>query len=179
MPNHSQALEKLATLLQTSGAKAVISTSAVPRSTIYDVDYRTAVIGLVFAAFSSPVSITASRRMSAARLKLLQFATIRPAIIRVLEEWSKEDAQSPLALTYSVRMRHAFISDTAHDDMTELLISCGIFERDGGQIQSGSKIDKLDKIVKEIKDKGLFAIEQDALEKLSEIRITNAMLEGW
>jgi hypothetical protein len=179
MTKDSQGLEKLSGLLEKSGAKAVISTSDVPRSAIYDVDYRTSVIGLVFEAFSSPVGNSGRRRISAARLKLLQFATIRPVIIHVLEDWSKEDAQSPLALTYSLRMRHAFVSDTAHDDMIKLLISCGIFEREGGQILSAGNTQKLDQIVKEIKDTGLFAAEQNAVGKLSAIKITNAMLEGW
>lgn len=179
MLKDSQALEKLAGLLDKSGAKAIISSSSLPGSTIYDVDYRTAVIGLVFFAFSNSAANSGTRRISAARLKLLQFATIRPAIIRVLEDWSSEDAQSPLALTYSLRMRHAFVSDTAHDDMIRLLISCGIFEREGPQIFSGTQIEKLNEIVKEIKDDGLFAVEQDAVAQLIEIKITNAMLEGW
>lgn len=179
MPKDSQALERLAALLDSSGAKAVISKSALPPSAIYDVEYRTAVIGLVFEEFSSPIGDLRQRRISAARLKLLQFATMRPAMIQVISEWSKEDKQSPLALKYSVRMRHAFVSDTAHDDMIKLLISCGIFERQGGQILMGSKMDRLTRIVAEIKGKDLFANERAAVAELATIKVTNDMLEGW
>jgi hypothetical protein len=137
------------------------------------------VIGLIFEEFSKPSGNAGQRRMSAARLKLLQFATMRPAMISVLLEWSKEDAQSPLALRYSIRMRHAFVSDTAHDDMMQLLIVCGVFERQGSQILAGAKTEKLANIISEIKEKNLFARERSAVAELSAIKITNAMLEGW
>ncbi len=179
MPSPNQALEKLASLLVGSGATAVISKSALPTSAIYDVDYRTAVIGLIFEAFSSSSGKAGNRKISAARLKMLQFAVMRPAMIRVLAEWSKEDAQSPLALRHSIRMRHAFVADTAHDDMVKLLIVCGIFERNSGQIFSGSKMVKLVNIVAEIKQRELFTEERNRITELSTIKITNAMLEGW
>ncbi len=179
MPKDNQTLEKLASLLRGSGARAVVTASRLPGSAIYDIDYRTAVVGLVFEQFSNPVGVSGQRRMSAARLKLLQFATIRPGMIRVIAEWSKEKSQSPLALRYSVRMRHAFLSDTAHDDMIKLLIACGIFERDGAQLASGSKMQNLSKIVGTIRQNDLFADERAAIAALAEIKVTNDMLEGW
>jgi hypothetical protein len=179
MSSHNQALEKLASLLQGSHATAVISKSVLPPSAIYDVDYRTAVIALIFEKFSSPSGNSGQRRISAARFKLLQFAAMRPAMIGVLTEWSKEVAQSPLALRHSIRMRHAFVGDTAHDDMIKLLVVCGIFQRQGGQILGGNKIEKLTNLVTEITQRGLFAEERNAISELSSIKITNAMLEGW
>ena len=179
MPKDSQALDKLAALLQGSGARAVIAESGLPPSAIYDIDYRTAVIGLVFERFSNPVGVSGHRRMSAARLQLLQFAATRPAMIRVIAEWSKEKSQSPLALQYSVRMRHAFLSDTAHDDMMKLLMACGIFERDGAQLVSGSKFENLSKLIEAIKENNLFSDEREAVAALAEIKVTKDMLEGW
>jgi len=179
MPKDNQTLENLAALLQRSGARAIIAASGLPSPAIYDFDYRTAIIGLAFQRFSNPVGVSGHRRMSAARLKLLQFATMRPGMIRVIAEWSKEKSQTPLASRYSVRMRHAFLSDTAHDDMMKLLIACGIFERDGAQLVSGSKMQSLSKIVETIQQNELFTDERAAIAALSEIKVTNDMLEGW
>src|SRR5207244_1969831 len=135
-----------------------------------------AVIGLAFEQFSTPSGVSGRRRISAARLKLLQFATIRPGMIRVIAEWGREKSQSPLALGYSVRMRHAFLSDTAHDDTIKLLIACGIFERNGSQLISGSKMQSLSEIVERIRQNELFTDERAAIAALAEMKITNDML---
>lgn len=180
MREPSKAIENLASLLQESTAKPVLVPSRLAPSAIYDLEYRVAVICLVFEAFAkSQGADSSSRRISAARMKLLQFASIRPWLLPAIREWSEESGQAPLNLSYSTRIRRGFLSDTAYDDVLNFLVACRVLVREGGQIALGTKGDEVRKIVGGIEDQGLFLSEREAIAALTEIKITNNMLEGW
>jgi hypothetical protein len=176
---NAQPIQELAALLQESAAKPVIVPSRLAPSTIYDVEYRTALIGLVFEKFAKPFGPVGHRRISAARLKLLQFITIRPWLLPAIREWSKGTEQGSLAFAHSIRIRRGFLSDTAHDDVMNYLGACDIFFRHESHIVSGQNSKTLGRIVESILKDDLFAAERKVIEELGAVRITNEMLEGW
>jgi hypothetical protein len=179
MREPSKVIEKLATFLQSGNAKPIIVPSRLAPSAIYDLEYRTALISLVFETFAKATGDSLERKVSAARLKFLQFICIRPWLVPAIREWSREPGQSSLGLAYSVRIRRGFLSDTAHDDVMNFLVACRIFVRDGGQIVLGAKGEEVAKIVQDVETAGLFQREREAIAQLSDIKITNNMLEGW
>ena len=179
MREPSKAIENLATLLQGSTAKPVLVPSRLAPSAIYDLQYRVAVICLVFEAFAKAQGESNERKISSARMKLLQFASIRPWLLPAIQEWSEESGQAPLNLSYSTRIRRGFLSDTAYDDVMNFLEACTVFVREGAQIALGPKGEEVRKIVGQIQDQELFLSEREAIAVLADIKITNNMLEGW
>jgi hypothetical protein len=137
MREPSKAIENLSALLQESDAKPVMVPSRLAPSAIYDVQYRTAIICLVFEAFAKSQGDTMERKISAARMKLLQFISIRPWLLPAIAEWSEESGQAPLSLAYSTRIRRGFLSDTAYEDVMNFLVASRVFRREGTQIVLG------------------------------------------
>jgi hypothetical protein len=170
---------KLADLLEGSNATPVVVMSRLAPSAIYDVEYRTVVIAMIFERFAKPFGIGGHRRISTAKLKLLQFMAFRPWLVPVIREWSKGKEQGALALTQSMRSRRGFLSDTAHEDVINLLVACGIFVRSKTHLITGEKAGELAKISSATKEKDLFASMQNVISELAEIPLTNDMLEGW
>ena len=78
-----------------------------------------------------------------------------------------------------MRIRRGFLSDTAHEDVMNFLVASRVFRREGTQIVLGSKGEEVLKIVKGVRDQGLFLSEREAVSTLGEIKISNNMLEGW
>jgi hypothetical protein len=179
MREPSRAIESLAELLQGAGAKPLLVPSRLAPSAIYDLEYRTTVICLVFVTFAKAHGDEVDGKISAARLKFLQFITIRPWLLPAIREWSAESAQGSLGLAYSVRIRRGFLSDTAHEDVMNFLVACRLFLREGSQITPGAKGDEIGRIVDEVQKAELFLSERETLAELGNIKITNNMLEGW
>ena len=148
-------------------------------SAIYDLDYRVAIVALVFERFAKPLARAQPRKMSAARLKLLQFMALRPWLLPAMQEWSHRGDQSALALNHSIRVRRGFLSDSAHDEVMEYLIACGIFMRADSQIVSGVNSKLITNLADFLAREGFFASERKMLEELDALLITNDMLEGW
>src|SRR5450759_3729322 len=109
MQKANDPIEKLASLLEGSKATPLMVPSRLAPSAIYDVEYRTAVIALLFEKFSKPFGIGGHRRISAPKLKLLQFVSFRPWLIPAIREWSKGEGQGSLGLTQSMRSRRGFL----------------------------------------------------------------------
>lgn len=179
MPEKTQPIHQLAALLQEGKAEPIIVPARLAPSAIYDVEYRTAVVALVFERFAKPVGPTELRKISSARLKLLQFLTLRPWLLPAVRRWSDAGKQSGFAFGHSVRIRRGFLSDSAHDDVISYLVACGRLKRFETQIVSGTSGGALMEIAKSIAEHELFASERGAIEQLADIRITNEMLEGW
>jgi hypothetical protein len=179
LPSKLPPVQALATLLQDSPAKPQIVSSRLAPSAIYDVEYRTAIIALVFERFAKPKIPTGQRSISHQRLKLLQFLTIRPWLLPAIRVWSVAGEQRGLALAYSIRIRRGFLSDSAHDDVVRYLAACGLIFRQETQIVSGINANGLTQVATSIMQNDLFASERDALDELGGIKITNQMLEGW
>jgi hypothetical protein len=172
-------IKELADLLGGSNAMPVVVPSRLAPSTTYDLDYRSAVIALVFEEFSKPFGQGTAHRISAAKLKLLQFATVRPWLLPAIREWSRGLAQGSLDLLHSVRIRRGFLSDTAHEDVINLLVASGIFVQQGNHVAAGEKVGHLAEIANSIRLQGLFDSERTMISQLAELKLTNSMLEGW
>jgi len=179
MPEENRLIHQLAALLQDGKAEPVIVPARLAPSAIYDVEYRTAIVALVFERFSKPVGPTELRKMSSARLKLLQFLTLRPWLLPAVRRWSDAGKQSGFSFGHSMRIRRGFLSDSAHDDVISYLVACGRLKRFETQIVSGTSGAALMELAKSITERELFASERSVIEQLANIRITNEMLEGW
>jgi len=180
LPSKLPAVQALAAMLQNSPAKPQIVSSRLAPSAIYDVEYRTAIIALVFERFAKPKATSGQWSISYQRLKLLQFLTIRPWLLPAIREWSMAgDEQRGLAFAYSIRIRRGFLSDSAHDDVVRYLAACGLIFRQETQIVSGLGENGLTQVANSIVQNGLFASERNTLDELGGIKITNQMLEGW
>jgi len=172
-------IQKLAALLESTDAKPVIVPSRLAPSVIYDVDYRSSVVALVFKEFAKPFVSGPGRRMSGAKLKLFQFVAIRPWLLPAVREWSTASSQASLLLAYPIRVRRGFLSDTAHEDFIDFLVACGMLIRQDRFLVSGIKVDELDDIAAVATSNGLFENEINVISALGHIKLTTSMLEGW
>jgi hypothetical protein len=172
-------IRELAALLKDSSARPVIVSSRLAPSALYDVEYRTAVIALVFARFARTIAPSTLRKISAAKLKLMQFIALRPWLLPAIREWSEVGPHEGLAFAYSVRIRRGFLSDTAHDDVVNYLSACRILTRLDTQVVEGEKIGILLAVAKSVVDGNLFSDELAVINELDNITISNQMLEGW
>lgn len=179
MPRADDSIRKLAELLEGSGARPVVVPSRLAPSAIYDVEYRTVVIALLFEKFAKPSGIGVHRRILSAKLKLLQFVAFRPWLIPAIREWSEPKEQGSLGLTQSTRIRKGFLSDTAHEDVINLLVACGVFVRAKSHLVTGQKVGELTKIGNAAKENNLFQSVQHVISDLEDIPLTKSMLEGW
>lgn len=172
-------IQQLAALLQKGNAKPDVVSSRLAPSAIYDVEYRMAIIALVFDRFAKPSAPAPYRKMSSARLKLLQFIAFRPWLLAAIKEWSEAGKQDAFTFSQSMRIRRGFLSDTAHDDLIEYLVACGVLLRNETQIVTGKNATVLADFVEFILQHSLFSSERRAIEELASVSITNEMLEGW
>jgi hypothetical protein len=179
MAKLGQPIKKLAGLLEGTEATPVVVPSRLAPSAIYDVEYRTCVVAIAFEAFARPFGIGGQRRISAAKLKLLQFVVLRPWLLPAIREWSEGLAQGSLDLAYPVRIRRGFLSDTAHEDVVDLLVACGVFVRHGSHLLTGQKSGYLRETTKALTEAGLFQNERQVISELDDVKLTNNMLEGW
>ena len=179
MAKANDPVEKLAMLLEGSKATPVMMPSRLAPSAIYDVEYRTVVVALLFERFAKSFGVGGHRRISSAKLKLLQFIAFRPWLVSSIREWSEGEEQGSLGLTQSIRSRRGFLSDTAHEDVINLLVACGIFVRAKSHLITGEKAGELAKISKAMKEQDLFASMQRVISELAEIPLAKSMLEGW
>lgn len=179
MLERDQPIRQLAALLQDGKAEPVIVPARLAPSAIYDVEYRTAVVSLVFERFAKPTGRGELRKMSAARLKLLQFIALRPWLLPAVKHWSGAGKQSGFAFGHALRIRRGFLSDSAHDDVISYLVACGRLTRFETQVVTGPNGSALKDVVESIVRSGYFVGERSVIEQLADISITNDMLEGW
>lgn len=172
-------IQRLASLLSGSKAKPLVVPSRLAPSPLYDLEYRTSIIAMIFQKFAKPFELGPGRRMLSSKLKLLQFITMRPWILPAVQEWSRASSQGSLALTYSIRVRRGFLSDTAHEDVINFLTACDILVRQNRHLVSGSRADQLEKIATTAIENNLFDDEIGIISDLENLRLTTSMLEGW
>lgn len=175
---HSNPIQSLAALLEGAEAKPRVVPSRLAPSAFYDIEYRIAVLAMVFESFATPFGPSA-RRIHVARFKLLQFVSSRPWLIPAVREWSAGTGQASFEFALSMRIRRGFLSDNAFDDVVQLLTAIEVFERRENHIISGANAGHIKKVTTLIRDTNIFVRERNAIAELTEIRITANMLEGW
>jgi hypothetical protein len=165
-------------MLSGAGAEAVLAPERVAPSTIYDLQYRVIINALVFERLAKSYQGSVPR-VQAAKQKLAQFVAIRPWLVSVVRDWSATQHVPQLSMNVSQRLRRGFLGDAMHESVMEFLIAGGVFRRDGAHLSAGANGQLVEKWTNAALTAELFSAERAAIEQLSTITITNAMLEGW
>lgn len=174
MPTESQILSEL--LIGTSAAPYVNPERIAP-STVYDLQYRMFVVAACLRVSGRVEG--ASRKISANKLRLLQFVAMRPWLLDVVREWSASRKDRQRSLQSSQSLRRGFLSDGMHDNLIDYLVATGCLFKQKGQIAEPISSVILSDLFDASEKDGLFTTETDAIRELDEIVITNDMLEGW
>jgi hypothetical protein len=174
MPTESQILSEL--LAGTSAAPYVHPERIAP-STVYDLQYRMFVVAACLRVSGKVEG--AFRKISANKLRLLQFVAMRPWLLDVVREWSASRKDRQRSLQSSQSLRRGFLSDRMHDNLIDYLVATGCLFKQKGQIAEPTSSVILSGLFDTSEKDGLFTTETDAIRELNEIVITNDMLEGW
>lgn len=169
-------LAQLADLLA-GHAKPVIRPQRLAPATIYDIDYRMAVVALTIRRHGTKTT-EGTTRIDVARLKLLQFIAQRPNMVPAMREWAVSKNASGLLRDSPQRLRRGYIGDSTHDQAVEYMIACRILRPDGRYLVEEKNSTYIGEVHNVAIKNNMFESERMVLEELSQIRITNAMLEG-
>jgi hypothetical protein len=172
------ALDTLVTLLQSGRAQPRVEPSRLAPSTIYDLHYRMAVIASTFEIHAVPY-LLGQRRIAASRLKLLQFVAIRPWLVPVIRKWSETQGYAQQSTLSPQQLRRGFLGDETHDAVVAFLVARGVLHRIHAHLGSSANSDLLTRLYSTALENTLFSTSLQALRDLTDIRITNSMLEGW
>jgi hypothetical protein len=175
VPSRS-AIATLSALLEESNAKPNVRIERLAPSAIYDLDYRVFVVAAAFERHAKPAPPIA-RRIHATKLKLLQFIAIRPRLLPIIREWSKAKRDEELSFT-TQDLRRGFLGDQMFDSVVAFLVARGALESMGTHLVEGKNAILLSAIYTAAIDTGLFKVERQTIEELTEIKITVRMLEG-
>jgi hypothetical protein len=167
------AVEALVELLSEAGLRLKVATQAVPRSPLYDLDYRVCVVALAFSATKERSKD--SRRVQDNWLKLVQFVATRPGILPAVKEWVRDRKGYDQS---SQRLRRGFLGDTTYDSVVGLLIACGVFVRDKDELLSGPHSSFVRDLTAELAAKNLLATERSTIAALAELKPNKTMLAG-
>jgi hypothetical protein len=177
MVNNS-AIDTLTSLLQESSAKPILNARRFAPSAVYDLQYRMLVIGAAFEIHSKPFG-PIMRRILAPKLKLLQFIAFRPWLVPVVRNWSETQGFAQQSMFSEQQLRRGFISDETHDEVVEFLIARRALDRMDRFISDGPNLGFLRELQAAANEGQMFQAAFDTLRELSDITISNAMLEGW
>ena len=177
MDNAQDPLQMIGEML-VGRALPTVNPERVAPSSVYDLQYRIAIIASAFELHAKPFAVT-SRRIQSMRLKFLQFIACRPTLTQMVEDWSKTQHDAQLSLALSQRMRRGFLGDQMHDDVISFLVARGQLKRSGQFLATGLEMRMLRELHAVNVENGLFSAERQVLARLGPVRITNAMLEGW
>lgn len=158
-------------------AKPVVNLARVVPSSVYDLQYRIAIISSAIALHAKPVATTL--RIQSVRLKLLQFIASRPGLLQMVQKWSNAQHDAQLSMDLSQRLRRGFLADQMHDDVVAFLVARGELVHSGQYLILGSPAPLLTAVHEANVSLDLFSGEREVLTRLTKTRITNAMLEGW
>jgi hypothetical protein len=174
----SGALEALGALLSGGDAVPIVRKERAAPSTMYDLRYRLAIEALAFMVLAKDDG-SGVPRVRAAELKLVQFISIRPWLLRVVESWSLEHSGPQLSFNAAQRLRRGFLGDTMHDDLVQYLVASGVLGRHGSHVTAGARAAVLASIAERATALDLFAAERSVMIAFRGVKITNRMLEGW
>ena len=174
MPTESQILSEL---LAGTSASPYVRPERIAPSTVYDLQYRMFVVAACLRVSGKVEG--AFRKISANKLRLLQFVAMRPWLLDVVREWSASRKDRQRSLQSSQSLRRGFLSDGMHDNLIDYLVATGCLFKQKGQIAEPISSVILSDLFDASEKDGLFITETDAIRELDEIVITNDMLEGW
>jgi hypothetical protein len=169
---------ELAELLRSGAAKPIVSPDRVAPSTIYDSTYRIAILACAFQMHAKP-DVLNTPRVHTTKLKLLQFVAIRPWLAPAVAEWAQAGGDTQLSMLATQRGRRGFLGDTMYDRTVEYLVARQILVQTRNHLSLGPRGETLKDISTAVEKDSLFVSEREALAKMTGIRITNEMLEGW
>jgi hypothetical protein len=158
-------------------AKPIIRPQRLAPATIYDIDYRMAVVALTIQKHGTKTD-DGELRIDAARLKLFQFIAQRPNMLPAMRDWAKSKHVSGLLRDSSQRLRRGYLGDSTHDQVVEYMVACKILRIEGRNFISDKSSQYIAAIVSVSESENMFATERSALQELAGFRVTNAMLEG-
>ena len=165
--------EELAQVLGRAGASLTVS-PAVRRPVLYDLDYRTVVVGLVFRAAARPKKNGGERQLHSTWLKLLQFIATRPGLLTDFGRWVDERGTHTRS---SQRLRRGFLSDTTFDYVLQILVASGQLRRVGdADIAPGRRFGDLDEWCRRAIAAGLFETERNVIAEMAAVKPNLSML---
>ena len=170
-------LETLADLLDRAHATPVIQLTRLAPSTIYDIDYRLAIVACAFDTHSKKFS-GQGRRVRAIWLKLVQFVATRPWLLPVVQNWAAGTKNPQRDLLMPQSLRRGFIDDRTHDSIVLFLTACDAFRQEKGFLIASARSALLSEWVAVVKEDNLFQEERRVLTELASTRPTMKMLEG-
>jgi hypothetical protein len=165
----------LAALLEETGAKPRVRPERVVRSTLYDLDYHTALIACAFFE-TTQRGAGGSRSVMAQWLKILQFVAVRPALLPDFLRWAGARRQPDLESWQ--KMPRGYIGDSTHDRTIELLIAERILMRKPDSLASGERFSILQTLYENLLAKDLLRSERDTLRALAHTRANLTLLSG-
>jgi hypothetical protein len=170
----SDVFGQLADLLAAAKAPLSIAPKVSTRSTIYDLDYRVAIVACAMQQLSTS-DLLGHRKIIANWLKLAQFTAMRPALLSHVLEWIEDRKSTTLV---SERWRRGFVGDGVHDAVIEFLAAQGIVRRQEDLLLSGERYAVLADIETTVRANKAFINEREVLTRFSTLRPIKAMLSG-
>jgi hypothetical protein len=177
MPTESN-VSILSELLSKSIASPYAKPERLAPSALYDLDYRVCVICACFHSHAKSDE-PGFKKINAARLKLLQFIAIRSWLLPVVKEWSESRDDPQRSAWSSQSLRRGFLGDAMHDEVIDYMVAGGLLLKAQSHLTTLGANSRVESIYNEILTSELFVRERKVLTNLENIRITNAMLEGW
>lgn len=168
----------LSSLLSASTASPYARPERVAPSTFYDLDYRVCIVACCFEVHAKQDE-TLYKRLHSAKLKLLQFIAIRSWLLPVVKEWSKSRNDPQRSVWSSQSLRRGFLGDAMHDEVIDYLVAAGLMAKAQNYLTTSHADLRLNTLYAEILSSQLFVVERNTIGELSNLTITNAMLEGW
>ena len=173
----STELHALSALLSNSTAFPNLRPERIAPSTYYDLQYRSAVVAATIQINGKTEG--AFRKIQSARLRLFQFVAMRPWLLAAVREWSAARKDRRRSLESVQSLRRGFLNDSMHDAVIDYLAAAGYIFKQRGNIAFPAQGAPLARLFDELETNHLFDAEKTTLLSLSEIVITNDMLEGW
>jgi len=170
----------LANLLSSANATPRISPQRIASSTVYDLEYRIAIIASGFVTLAvDKGQESGARRVRFAELKLAQFVAMRPWLLPVMREWKRAQANPQQSLLASERLRRGYLGDSMFDDTIDFFSAMGFARRVDQYVVADGEFHQLEAFVRAINDASLFERERKTLTAFCQIAVTASMLEGW
>lgn len=104
---------------------------------------------------------------------------MRPWLVGVVRDWSETQHVPRLSMVLSQPLRRGFLGNEMHESVVAYLVAAGALRHDGAHLAAGANVHVLARWAAAAREGNLFSTERAAIDRLSEIKITNAMLEGW